>query len=167
MTIKRKWIPILAAFFFCVFLFLHFDAYEVFIFQDGALPKDYKFQLQQPFEEITMKANDGASINGLLLKTKNTPKGIILYFHGNRNNLSRWASECAYAFTNRPRSRLKLLIWDATGVWLCQRRLHRGVFHWPQAGDAVCTLSAQTWKWLIIGIEWQRLEAVQPTHWNA
>ncbi|MBK7009672.1 MAG: hypothetical protein IPH36_14125 [Saprospiraceae bacterium] len=70
MTIKRKWIPILAAFFFCVFLFLHFDAYEVFIFQDGALPKDYKFQLQQPFEEITMKANDGASINGLLLKTK-------------------------------------------------------------------------------------------------
>lgn len=96
MTIKRKWIPILAAFFFCVFLFLHFDAYEVFIFQDGALPKDYKFQLQQPFEEITMKANDGASINGLLLKTKNTPKGIILYFHGNRNNLSRWASECAY-----------------------------------------------------------------------
>jgi len=72
----------------------------------------------------------------------------------------------AYAFTNRQRSRIKLLIWDATGVWLCQRRLHRGLFHWPQAGDTVCTLSAQTWKWLITGIEWQRLEAVQPTHWN-
>ena len=32
----------------------------------------------------------------------------------------------AYAFTNRRRSRLKLLIWDGTGVWLSQRRLHRG-----------------------------------------
>ncbi len=73
----------------------------------------------------------------------------------------------AYAFTNRQRSRLKLLSWDATGVWLCQRRLHHGQFHWPKAGDSVCTLSAQTWKWLIAGIEWQRLEAVQPAHWNA
>ena len=73
----------------------------------------------------------------------------------------------AYAFTNRQRSRLKLLVWDATGVWLCQRRLHKGQFHWPKAGDSVCRLSAQTWQWLITGIEWQRLEAVQPAHWNA
>ena len=28
----------------------------------------------------------------------------------------------AYAFTNRRRSRLKLLVWDGTGVWLSQRR---------------------------------------------
>lgn len=96
MTMKRKWAPILAAFFFCVLLFFHFDWYEVFIFQDGTLPKDYTFQLNHDFEEITLKANDGASINCLLLKTKNPPKGIILYFHGNRNNLSRWANECAY-----------------------------------------------------------------------
>jgi len=73
----------------------------------------------------------------------------------------------AYAFTNRQRSRLKLLIWDATGVWLCQRRLHRGLFNWPKAGDSVCMLSAQTWQWLITGVEWQRLEAPQPEHWQA
>ncbi len=96
MTIKRKWINILAAFIFCLFLFLHFDGYEIFIFQDSTLPKGYSFQLDQPFEEIVMKANDGATIHGLLLKTKNHPRGIILYFHGNRNNLSRWAHECAY-----------------------------------------------------------------------
>lgn len=72
----------------------------------------------------------------------------------------------AYAFTNRHRSRLKLLIWDATGVWLCQRRLHQGQFHWPKAGDSVCRISSQTWQWLITGIEWQRLDAGQPAHWN-
>jgi len=37
----------------------------------------------------------------------------------------------AYAFSNRPKTRLKLLIWDGTGVWCCQRRLHRGAFVWP------------------------------------
>ena len=73
---------------------------------------------------------------------------------------------CAYAFTNRQRSRLKLLIWDATGVWLCQRRLHQGLFHWPQAGETVCMLSANAWQWLVAGVEWQRLQATQPAHWH-
>jgi hypothetical protein len=41
----------------------------------------------------------------------------------------------AYAFRNRRQNRLKLLIWDGTGVWLCQRRLHRGHFTWPRAND--------------------------------
>ena len=44
-----------------------------------------------------------------------------------QNTLGR--SPCdgtAYAFRNRRRNRLKLLIWDGTGVWLCQRRLHKG-----------------------------------------
>ena len=43
----------------------------------------------------------------------------------------------AYAFTNRRRNRLKLLVWDGTGVWLSQRRLHRGAFTWPSASDPV------------------------------
>jgi len=39
----------------------------------------------------------------------------------------------AYAFSNRRRNRLKLLVWDGTGVWLCQRRLHQGHFTWPSS----------------------------------
>lgn len=72
----------------------------------------------------------------------------------------------AYAFTNRQRSRLKLLVWDGTGVWLCQRRLHTGRFHWPRLGDPVCTLNAETWRWLVAGVDWQRLNAPPPAHWR-
>ena len=38
----------------------------------------------------------------------------------------------AYAFSNKPRNRIKLLQWDATGVWLAARRLHAGRFVWPR-----------------------------------
>ena len=72
----------------------------------------------------------------------------------------------AYAFRNRRGNRLKLLVWDGTGVWLCQRRLHRGGFLWPSSDEAVCCLSEQVWNWLVAGVEWQRLEAGAPSHWR-
>jgi transposase len=68
----------------------------------------------------------------------------------------------AFAFTNRRASRLKLLVWDGGGVWLCQRRLHQGHFVWPRQGDATCTLSAEQWQWLTQGVDWQRLNCVAP-----
>lgn len=72
----------------------------------------------------------------------------------------------AYAFRNRRQNRLKLLIWDGTGVWLCQRRLHRGHFTWPSADTPVCTLTTTQWQWLITGVDWQRLSVPPPTHWQ-
>ena len=72
----------------------------------------------------------------------------------------------AYAFRNRRQNRLKLLIWDGTGVWLCQRRLHRGHFIWPSVETAVCTLTEAQWQWLVAGVDWQRLEAPPPAHWR-
>jgi transposase len=59
----------------------------------------------------------------------------------------------AYAFRNRRQNRFKLLIWDGTGVWLCQRRLHRGHFIWPSVDTPVCTLTAVQWQWLISGVD--------------
>ena len=38
----------------------------------------------------------------------------------------------AYMFANRRRTRLKVVCWDGTAVWMCLRRLLRGQFVWPQ-----------------------------------
>jgi transposase len=84
-----------------------------------------------------------------------------------QNTLGR--SPCdgtAYAFRNRRQNRVKLLIWDGTGVWLCQRRLHKGHFIWPTAEATVCRLSATQWQWLVSGVDWQRLDAAAPAHWR-
>lgn len=72
----------------------------------------------------------------------------------------------AYAFRNRRLTRLKLLVWDGTGVWLCQRRLHRGRFTWPTSNANTVTLTAAQWGWLTAGVDWQRLSATANAHWQ-
>ena len=68
----------------------------------------------------------------------------------------------AYLFRNRRGTRIKLLVWDGNGVWLCQRRLHRGQFAWPGPGDALFALTPGQWEWLVAGVDWRRLSALPP-----
>jgi transposase len=64
----------------------------------------------------------------------------------------------AYLFTNRRATRMKVLVHDGFGLWLCARRLHRGGFVWAgaQAGPAT-PLTPEQLQALIVGLPWQRL----------
>lgn len=86
-----------------------------------------------------------------------------------RIQISLGKSPCdgtAYAFVNRAKTRLKLLIWDGTGVWCCQRRLHRGSFMWPSKDDAHVVLTSEQWNYLIKGVDWARLSAQPEADWR-
>ena len=73
----------------------------------------------------------------------------------------------AYAFCNKRGNRIKLLIWDGTGVWLSQRRLHTGRFNWPREDDQdLYTVDTDQWQWLTCGVDWQRLSAKPKAHWQ-
>ncbi len=72
----------------------------------------------------------------------------------------------AYLFRNRRGNRIKVLVCDGQGLWLCQRRLHQGSFVWAQSREAAVTLSEAQWRWLVAGVDWQRLSAKPSKHWR-
>ena len=57
-----------------------------------------------------------------------------------------------FAFCNRSRTRLKLLVHDGSGLWLCSKRLDAGCYTWPTDGPADPLTAAQLWA-LVAGLE--------------
>jgi transposase len=58
----------------------------------------------------------------------------------------------AFVFRNAAGNRIKVLLWDGNGVWLCQRRLHQGHFIWPTSEERCFSITQAQWEWLIAGV---------------
>jgi transposase len=64
----------------------------------------------------------------------------------------------AYLFMNRRANRIKVLLHDGFGVWLCARRLHQGGFIGARlARSGSLELSGEQLQALVVGLPWERL----------
>ena len=74
-------------------------------------------------------------------------------------------SGAVFCFINKERTRLKLLYWDGTGVWVLAKRLEQGRFSWPEPGEvkAKLALTPEALALLVGGVELKR-GSLKPWH---
>jgi transposase len=60
-------------------------------------------------------------------------------------------------FRSKRADRLKILLWDGTGLVLVYKRLGDGHFEWPRISDGVMRLTRAQFEALFDGLNWKRI----------
>ncbi|NRB60890.1 MAG: alpha/beta fold hydrolase [Winogradskyella sp.] len=97
---------------------------ERLLFLPTKLEQDYQYQFTYNFEELFFETESNSSINALHFKTEN-PKGIILYFHGNAGDLSRWGKITEYFVAKQ----YDVLVMDYRGYGKSRGKLSEDAFY--------------------------------------
>ena len=73
-----------------------------------------------------------------------------------------------FLFCNGQRNRLKMLVWDGTGLWVCAKRLEKGKFRWPEVGGDrnKVRLSHEELALLLGGIDLRQTERLAWFRWT-
>jgi transposase len=58
-----------------------------------------------------------------------------------------------FVFVNRPRDRVKILLWDRSGFWLLYKRLEQGCFRLPEGKEDVLTIDSVRLSLILEGID--------------
>lgn len=65
---------------------------DYIMFHPQPLPKDHTFNFTYPFREVNIPYSAASVMNVIEFTTTGKPKGVVLYFHGNRENIERYAT---------------------------------------------------------------------------
>jgi transposase len=70
-------------------------------------------------------------------------------------------SGAVLVFRSRRADRVKILVWDGSGLVLVWKQLEGGAFRWPPVVDGVVRLTAVEFAALFDGIDWRRVQATR------
>lgn len=68
-------------------------------------------------------------------------------------------SGAVLVFRARRADRIKILVWDGSGLVLVWKQLEGGAFRWPPIVDGVMRLTPVEFAALFDGIDWRRVQA--------
>lgn len=95
-----RWVKIIG-FIYCVIGFALYFLQDKILLHPKALPADYHYYFNVPFQEINLEINKDENLNIVQFFPKDSiRKGVVLYFHGNMTNVNHYAST-ADNFTRR------------------------------------------------------------------
>lgn len=87
----KRWITILVILYVAIgaaFYFLH----ERFLFRPETLQADHRFNFTAPYKEINLAFNAEKNMSIVCFTVPDSVrKGVVLYFHGNKRNVERYA----------------------------------------------------------------------------
>jgi transposase len=66
-------------------------------------------------------------------------------------------------FRSKRGDRVKVLVWDSSGIVMIYKWLEQGGFAWPKVGDGVMRLSQVQFEALFAGLDWRRIHAPRRT----
>ena len=69
-------------------------------------------------------------------------------------------SGAIFVFRAKRADRVKLIMWDGTGLCLFAKRLEQGTFRWPKIEDGTMRLTPAQLAALIEGLDWTRVREV-------
>ena len=64
-------------------------------------------------------------------------------------------------FRSKRGDRLKILVWDGTGLVMTYKRLEETTFTWPPVTDGVMTLNRAQYEALFAGLDWRKVKALE------
>ena len=70
-------------------------------------------------------------------------------------------SGAVLVFRSRRADRIKMLVWDGSGLVLVWKQLEGGAFRWPAVVDGVLRLTPVEFAALFDGIDWRRVQAAR------
>ena len=70
-------------------------------------------------------------------------------------------SGAVLVFRSGRADRVKILVWDGSGLVLIWKQLEGGAFRWPPVVDGVLRLTPVEFAALFDGIDWRRVQAVR------
>ena len=73
---------------------------DVFFFRPVPLSKDQAYKFTQPHKEILLPYNEKSDISIVQFTVDTPAKGVVLYFHGNRTNISRYEKNAPFFTRN-------------------------------------------------------------------
>jgi alpha-beta hydrolase superfamily lysophospholipase len=96
----RKWVLIILLIYIAVGISLYF-LQEKFLFHPSTIPDDHAYEFDIPSKEVNLEVNPEKNINIVQFTVPDSVcKGVVLYFHGNMDNITRYAGYASHFTRN-------------------------------------------------------------------